>query len=148
MRRRPVVVVVALIVFTVVAVVLTGTDRRSGPPLSPESTDPDGVRAMRQLLDSLGADVAVGPDLPAVGGVVVVLRDDLAQDQADDLEAWVGEGGTLVVADPRSLFAPERGAPVTGSGCCPACRLNVSNFRKSGFIRIPPPLMDCCYMPQ
>lgn len=114
MNRRSLVFAGVLLGVLVLAVVLSGSDRRSGPPLSPRSTEPDGTRALHELLDDLGGEVRVDEELPAVDGVVVLLVDNLSRAQADDVERWVRRGGTLLVADAFSLFAPDVTGDVEG----------------------------------
>lgn len=99
-----------------VAVLLIGVVSRSGrtegEPLDPRSTDELGARALVLLLEREGADVHLGGGLPPPGATAVVLRDELNEDETEELEEWVRVGGTLVVADPSSSFAPAIG----GSG--------------------------------
>lgn len=109
MKRRGVWVLGILVLVLVTA--YFGASRRSpGPPLDPTSTSPDGAKAVVELVDRLGGEMALvdgvpGPDVD----VALVLEDRLPREQADDLEAWVRRGGVLVVADPNSLLTPRVG---------------------------------------
>jgi len=89
--------------------------RRAGAPLDPRSTEPSGAKALTLLLREYGADVAIGDRLPPSDGTVVLLRDELGRVDTAALHRWVGAGGTLVVADPTSDFAPVPGRD-DGSG--------------------------------
>ena len=96
-----------------VAVLLIGlvsrNGRAEGEPLDPRSTGELGARGLVLVLERFGADVRLGGGLPPDGATAVVLRDQLNEQETEDLEAWVREGGTLVVADPLSSFAPAVG---------------------------------------
>ena len=100
-----------------VAVLLIGlvsrNGRTEGEPLDPRSTGELGARGLVLLLERFGADVRLGGGLPPDGATAVVLRDQLNEDETDELEAWVRDGGTLVVADPLSSFAPAVGGSST-----------------------------------
>ncbi|MDH4362612.1 MAG: DUF4350 domain-containing protein [Acidimicrobiia bacterium] len=88
---------------------LSGRQRRDGDPLDPDATNTTGTAALLALLDETGTPVERG--LPADRtATVLVLDDRLTVDQRRTLSTWVGHGGTLVVADPFSPFAPGLGA--------------------------------------
>ena len=96
-------------VLLAVAVVLLGLAQRGrteGEPLDPRSTDPLGARGLVLLLERFGADVRIEGGAPPAGAVAVVLQDRLNEPETEALEAWVEQGGTLVVADPLSSLAP------------------------------------------
>ena len=76
-----------------------------GAPLDPRSTGPLGARGLVLLLEEHGATVAID-DEPVPGAVALLLADDLGEEQSEDIGEWVDHGGTLVVADPFSPFAP------------------------------------------
>jgi hypothetical protein len=105
-------------VLLALGVVLLGlvaqSGRTEGDPLDPRSTDPLGARGLVLLLESQGADVRLAGGPPPEGAVAVLLQDRLNQAETDDLEAWVGAGGTLVVADPLSSLAPAIGSSSRG----------------------------------
>jgi hypothetical protein len=94
------------------AVALLGGGQADGPPLDPRSDGPLGTSALVSLLEGLGADVELSVGLPDDGDdVALLLQDRLDQEQTDEVQAWVERGGTLVVTDPSSSFAPARSLP-------------------------------------
>lgn len=101
-----------LIVLLGLTLAIGGTRRVDGPELDPRSTGPLGTKALVQLLESMGGDVEITSEVPRSSrSVVLVLRDTLEPGQREDLEALVGRGARLVVADPASsLGAPSSGA--------------------------------------
>ena len=89
-----------------------GRPGEDGPPLDPRSDGPLGTSALVSLLERLDADVELSVGLPTGDDdVALLLRDRLSEAQADDLEAWVQAGGTLVVTDPASPFTPTVAGP-------------------------------------
>ena len=100
-----------------IAVLLIGlisrNGRTEGEPLDPRSTSELGARGLVLLLERFGADVRLGGGVPPAGATAVVLRDQLNEDETERLEAWVLAGGTLVVTDPLSSFAPAVGGSST-----------------------------------
>lgn len=104
-------------VLLAIGVVLLGlvsqNGRAEGDPVDPRSTDPLGARGLVLLLEEQGADVRLAGGRPPDGAVAVLLQDRLNQTETDALEAWVGAGGTLVVADPLSSLAPAIGGSST-----------------------------------
>ena len=99
----------------VVALAFLAAPRRSeGPPLDPTSTDALGTRALVVLLEEMGSRVDIAGSVPGPEhDTALVLVDDLTEQQADALRAWVRTGGVAVVADPGSELipvAPERSA--------------------------------------
>lgn len=114
--------IVAIAVGVLVVVLLAGTRDRSGGPLSPDSTAPDGTRALVELVRGTGATVAERAGVPGADvDVALVLVDTLGRDDAAGLEQWVEGGGRLVVADPGSLLTPPLAGSVDGvqQGSCP-----------------------------
>lgn len=95
-----------LLALGVVLLGLAQRGRTEGEPLDPRSTDPLGARGLVLLLERFGADVRIEGGAPPAGAVAVVLQDRLNEPETEALEAWVEEGGTLVVADPLSSLAP------------------------------------------
>lgn len=104
----------ALLAVAVLLIGLVSRDGRvEGEPLDPRSTSELGARGLVLLLEAFGADVRLGGGTPPDGATAVLLRDQLNEDETEELEAWVREGGTLVVADPLSSFAPAVGGSST-----------------------------------
>lgn len=86
-----------------VAVLLIGAPPDDGTPLDPTSTGPLGTRGLVEVLERLGADVTTVEGVPTPDtDVALLLADRLTAERRDELRAWVGAGGTLVVADPGS----------------------------------------------
>jgi hypothetical protein len=105
---------VVLLVGVVVAVVLVGARReqRDDTPLSPRGTGGLGLRAVVELAQDYGADVEVVDGFAGDDATIALLADDqLGVDDGARLAAWVRRGGTLVVTDPTSRFAPDQAAP-------------------------------------
>jgi len=102
----------ALVAAAVVAVWLAGRPV-DGPPLDPASPGPHGTKALVDVLTALGADVRLTDDAQPGDAVALLLVDRLTGDAAEDLREWVVDGGTLVVADPRSRFAPQVAGPAS-----------------------------------
>lgn len=124
MNRRATAFWVVLAVLLLGIGLLSGRQSRDGAPLDPDATNPTGTAALLALLDETGTPVARG--LPADRTATVLMLDDsLTVDQRRTLSTWVGAGGTLVVADPFSPFAPVvdfgQGVAVTDAtaGPCP-----------------------------
>jgi hypothetical protein len=105
-------------VLLAVAVVVLGlvarNGRHEGDPLDPRSTDPLGARGLVLLLERFGADVRIEGGVPPEGAVAVLLEDRLNEAETKRLEDWVDAGGSLVVADPRSSFAPALSRDASG----------------------------------
>jgi Domain of unknown function (DUF4350) len=106
----------SVVLATLLGVWLVGqtTQGRSGPALSPTSDDRLGTSALVALAGELGTDVEVTDKLPALTtgddppDIVLLFLDLLDEDQTKLVEDWVDAGGTLVVTDPASSFAPGR----------------------------------------
>lgn len=98
-----------LAVAVLVIGLVTRNGRTEGEPLDPRSTDELGARGLVLLLEREGAEVRLGGGVPPEGATAVVLRDQLNEQETEDLERWVRAGGTLVVADPLSSFSPAVG---------------------------------------
>lgn len=80
-----------------------------GDPLDPRSTKPLGAKALVELLEVRGAAVSISRSTPHAGddvAAVLLLSDQLDDDRREQLDGWIRGGGTLVVADPTSPFAP------------------------------------------
>jgi hypothetical protein len=125
-RRALPVLLVALAVL--VAALLAGPGQE-GAPLDPRSPGPSGTLALLDTLRELDVDVALEPDgLDDRFARALILIDDLTEDERDGVRAWIEAGGVLVVADPRSAFAPEAigTAAIAGFGIAaaePECAL-------------------------
>ena len=92
-----------------------------GERFDPSSTDPNGTRALVELLESFGAVTDVDTAAPTAESDVVVLFADALDDSAASLlESWVRNGGTLVVADPFSVFTPPLESQTGAFGVAPA----------------------------
>lgn len=143
MNRRVAAIIAALgLVLGVLLLVTARTTRGQGDLVfSYSSTDsgPGGVLALRRWLSSLGLETrsvqgqrfAVPEDVDllfVLGPLELVRRED-----AELLRAWVGRGGTLVVASDRSLFdeplfeafgatVEDRGSAKIGGEISPALR--------------------------
>lgn len=124
MNRRGAVWALGILVLVVLAAYFGSARSNAGPPLDPDSTSPDGAKALVELIGRLGGEVDVlDGSPPRDADVVLLLEDRLPNEQADEVEAWVRRGGTLVVADPTSLFTPRVGGGVDGvldGGCAVA----------------------------
>lgn len=106
-RRSGAVFWIGLGIALVTLALVAGRPPSDGQPLSPDATGPLGAKGLVLLLEDLGADVATPTEVPGRDtDVVLVLSDQTTAAQQDELLAWVGEGGTLVVADPTSTFTP------------------------------------------
>lgn len=103
----------AILVAIVAAVLLAGPPTRGGPPLDPTTTGPAGTKALVDVLDTLGTDVRVTDAVEPSDAVALLLDDQLDEQAFVDLQAWVRAGGTLVVADPTSRFAPDIAGPAS-----------------------------------
>lgn len=104
-----------VVIVAVLALGLVSRDgRNDGDPLDPRSTGPLGTRGLVLLLERFGADVSIGGHPEGRDGVAVLLSDDLNSEESERLERWLKAGGTLVVADPLSGFAPAIQRPSGG----------------------------------
>ena len=95
---------VVLVIGLLAIAVLSRGGEDSGRELDPRSTGPLGARGLVLLLEEMGADVAIGPRVD--GDVAVLLVDEIGRHQEEQVRDFVDDGGTLVVADPLSSFAP------------------------------------------
>jgi len=115
MKQRHVLFWVLLVGAALAIGLVAGPPANGGPALDPRSTAADGTKALVLLLGQLGAQVQLSAQPPPAGtDVAVVLVDQLSDDRRQALAAWLEQGGTLVVADPRSDL--QRSAPVRRSG--------------------------------
>lgn len=107
--------VVAVVGVLLVLAAIGAPDESSDEPLDPRSDARLGTSALVALAGDLGANVDItdrlpDPDEPVGAGgpdVFLMFADLLEAQQHDRLERWVERGGTLVVTDTSSLFAPD-----------------------------------------
>jgi hypothetical protein len=103
-----------------VAVIAGGPDDSSGVPFDPASAEPNGTRALVEVLESFDAEVDTTSVVPrAETDVALVLADTLDESAVTQIESWVRDGGTLVVADPFSVFTPQLAAQLGSFGASP-----------------------------
>ncbi len=106
----------------------------------------------------------IGGGVPPDGTVALMLEDRLNERETDGLEAWVRQGGTLVVADPMSSFAPAIGRDSgglfdpeedadAGGTIAPQCDLAAVgdvggiHVRGAAPLRVPPRAVGCFPLP-
>lgn len=104
-------VVVLLALVAILVLSSPSTDPYDRPALDPRGTGPDGTAAAVELFRSEGARVRLGGLPRDADDVVLQLRNTVSGDAADDVEAWVRDGGLLVLAD---LTAPLAAEATTG----------------------------------
>jgi Domain of unknown function (DUF4350) len=102
MNARRLLVWVLIVGGILLAAVVGSRRADQGLPLDPSSPGPNGTKALVETLRVLGAKVSVSSELPSDGGTALLLADDLSEQRRARLLDWVRQGGTLVVADPRS----------------------------------------------
>lgn len=115
-RRRALRQAVPLVLIGAAAllvVLVAGAPARDGPPLDPGSTGPTGTKGLVDVLTELGVEVRLTAAPDRSDTVMLMLADTLDEDAAGELRAWVRAGGTLVVADSRSDFAPDVAGPAS-----------------------------------
>lgn len=106
-RLSGLLLVAGVVLAVVVGVLLIGGGPSTDRPLDPRSHEPDGTSALVALLRELGSEVALDADRPdAATDVALLLRDRLGDGETADVQRWIRRGGTLVVIDPTSSFAP------------------------------------------
>ena len=106
MTRRRVWPIALFVGLAVLAVLVAGPRPRNDVPLDPDSTGPDGLRALVLLLEDQGGRVGVVEAAPAASATTaLVAEDDMSDRQRDAVLEWTRQGGTLLVADPRSPLA-------------------------------------------
>jgi len=100
------VIVGGVVIVGLVLIALVGRD--STAPLDPDSTQPDGAKALVLLLNEFTGPVRVLSSVPdSEIKVSVLLSDRLSPAAAGALSRWVDAGGVLIVADPGSPFVPD-----------------------------------------
>lgn len=106
-RLGPIVVLATVLLVVAVVVLVAPSRTDGGRYLDPESPQPGGTKALVSLLEGLGAQVEQAEQLPLVDhDVALVLEDALDDAGLDAMDAWVNDGGRLVVADPSSPLNP------------------------------------------
>ena len=94
---------VAVVLGLALVVAVAGRGPEEGNPLDPASPGPLGTKGLVEVLRGLGGRVSVSADRPGAGTeTALLLSDDLTPDRRQGVLDWVGQGGTLVVADPSS----------------------------------------------
>ena len=117
MRTRRALPIAAVVVAALIIALIAGAPRTEGTPLDPNSTGREGTKALVLLLREGGSTVTIGPDIPSAPvGVVLILKDNLSDDQRDQLHHWIRGGGTLVVTDPGSDLAGAAAFDATQEG--------------------------------
>lgn len=107
-RRRPWPWVALVAGLVVVALAVGAPDDDGGAPLDPDSSAPNGTKALVELLESYDAVVRTDLTVPSPDiDRALLLSDTLDAAATREVESWTGGGGVLVVADPFSSFAPE-----------------------------------------
>lgn len=100
------------------------TDRGGSGAFDPRSVDPNGARGVVQVLEELGAEVAIDRSVPEEGdSAALLLVDRLTETDRELVMGWVGGGGVLVVADPFSPLAPDIVGRHTGAISAGECTL-------------------------
>jgi len=123
-RRRSLLAGAAVVAVLVAILVLSNPrdDPFERPALDPRGTNPEGTAALVALLREQGATVRLGglPDL--ADEVVLQLEDTLSGAPATELEDWVSDGGTLVLAnafaDLAATSTDEPSTPLSRRGSC------------------------------
>lgn len=105
MRQRGALLWLGLFVVAVLVGFVARPGRTDGVRLDPQSTAPDGTRALTELLDRFDADVALG-GFDDSTDTIIVLDDFLGTSDTERIEAWVNGGGLLIWADNDSTFGP------------------------------------------
>ncbi len=96
-----------LVLVTIVAAIYQAQGQESDLPLASFSSAPNGARALRLWLSELGYPVSDEVDstfhLTQETGLVLVLEPStgITTDEWETIDAWVEEGGTLVLAGER-----------------------------------------------
>lgn len=130
--RRSTLVVLAGFVLAVAVVLVLGADERSRERLHPDNPDPEGARAVAEVLDDQGVSVSVATgaealeeEEPGAGTTVLVTSaDDLGPGTADHL-LRTAEGATVVVAEPgiptSEALGVEPPTPAEAPGVAASC---------------------------
>jgi hypothetical protein len=110
----------------------------SGEPFDPVSTAGTGTRGVVELVESFGADVDTGSNVPsAATDVALLFVDVLDEAQTGAVDAWVRDGGRLVVTDPFSSLAAPVQSSVGAFGITPQLpveRCDVASLQDLGVV--------------
>lgn len=110
--RGPLLALFAAVAIIVVVALASRSDRAGGPPLDPDSTEPDGTRALTELIDAFGPPVervvGLGDERFGAGDVLLVLEGGLDDESLERLDEAAVAGARVVVAvgDGRVARAP------------------------------------------
>jgi Domain of unknown function (DUF4350) len=100
---------IGLVAAAVLIALVSGRPPSSPKSLDPNSTQPDGTKALVLLLRALGDHVTTGAttptSTPAGNGYALLLHDHLNNTDRNSLIDWVDRGNTLVLTDPASPLA-------------------------------------------
>lgn len=123
MRNRTLVLVVVAVLGVLVALTLFG-DRQLGGDLHPQNPDPEGARALAQVLRQQGVEVSVAHDQDELLSarvdtdttVVVTSTEQLAGSTTSRLERKARTAGTLVIVAPPPEVADDLGGGLQIAG--------------------------------
>ena len=108
---------VGVVLGVALVVAVAGRPGEEGNPLDPASPGPLGTKGLVEVLGELGGEVRVSADRPGSGTeTALLLSDDLTPERRQAVRDWVGQGGTLVVADPSSAVTEVEQAGSTRIG--------------------------------
>lgn len=119
-RKRPVLIVaLAFVVAVVLAYLAAPKGGESYAPFDPESPDPDGSRALAQVLEQHGVDVEVvrsskqleDTEIGSDTTVFVTGTDALGENTATRLRERTADAGDLVLAEPAPYVSTMLGIP-------------------------------------
>ncbi|MEI7054559.1 DUF4350 domain-containing protein [Nocardioides sp. CCNWLW239] len=119
-RRRPLLAVaVAFVIAVVLAYVATPKGGASYAPYDPESPDPDGTRALVQVLEEHGVEVEIvrssraldDAEIEADTTVFVTGTDALGEETASRLRERTDDAADLILAEPAPYVSAMLGIP-------------------------------------
>jgi hypothetical protein len=108
----------AIVVVILLTGIFLGAPGGGGVPLDPENPKGLGTKGIVEVLRLLDADVRVSraPLSIATTDTAVIFEDDLDRAGIDAAQAFVDDGGTLLLADPFSVLNPFGIVGQTGVG--------------------------------